>query len=252
MPSLSPTYGAPALEFKGNLLTLMVLHLLDYDNEKIAEQLAEKISKAPGFFQNAPVIIDLHAVQDEQADDDDKSVDLPELVGLMRRYGLIPVAVRGGNPLQHETVRSVNLGILTDTKQQRPKSYTEPKQVETSYTEPEPVEASAPSMTKIITQPIRSGQQVVALQGDLIVLSTVSHGAEILAHRHIHVYGILRGRALAGVNGDTDARIFCQHLDAELLSIAGQYQVNEDLPEALRNKSAQIYWAENALKIEPL
>ncbi|HAI69299.1 MAG TPA: septum site-determining protein MinC [Gammaproteobacteria bacterium] len=242
MPSLSPTYGAPALEFKGNLLTLMVLHLLDHDNEKIAEQLADKISKAPGFFQNAPVIIDLHAVQDEQADDDDKSVDLSELVGLMRRYGLIPVAVRGGNPLQHETALSVNLGILTDTKPLRPKSSTEP----------EPAEVSAPSMTKIITQPIRSGQQVVALQGDLIVLSTVSHGAEILAHRHIHVYGTLRGRALAGVNGDTDARIFCQHLDAELLSIAGQYQVNEDLPDALRNKSAQIYLAENALKIEPL
>jgi septum site-determining protein MinC len=243
MPSLSPTYGAPALEFKGNLLTLMVLHLLDRDNEKIAEQLADKISKAPGFFQNAPVIIDLHAVQEEESDDDDKGVDLVELVGLMRSYGLIPVAVRGGNPLQHETALSVNLGILTDTKPVRSKF---------SYTEPEPVEVSAPSMTKIITQPIRSGQQVVALQGDLIILSTVSHGAEILAHRHIHVYGALRGRALAGVNGDIEARIFCQQLDAELISIAGQYQVNEDLPDTLRNKAAQIHLAENALKIEPL
>ncbi|HEC83717.1 MAG: septum site-determining protein MinC [Candidatus Parabeggiatoa sp. nov. 2] len=234
---MSPNFYSPALEFKGNLLTLMVLHLFESDSDRIAEQLAEKISKAPGFFLKAPVVIDLHAVQDENSD-----IDLPELVRLLRNYGLIPVAVRGGNPQQHEMALSMNLGLLTDTKPERARRYLEQ----------EPIAMPVPSTCKILTQPIRSGQQVVALQGDLIVLSTVSHGAEILAHRHLHVYGALRGRALAGVNGDGEARIFCQHLDAELVSVAGQYQVNEDFPENLRGKPAQIYLEEDSLKIEPL
>jgi len=234
---MSPNLYSPALEFKGNLLTLMVLHLFDSDSQRIAEQLAEKISKAPGFFQHAPVVIDLQAVQDENSE-----VDLPELVKLLRNYGLIPVAVRGANPQQREMALSTNLGLLTDTKSVRTRSYPES----------EPVAVALPSNSKIVTQPVRSGQQLVALQGDLIVLSTVSHGAEILAHRHIHVYGALRGRALAGVNGDGEARIFCQQLEAELVSVAGQYQVNEDFPDNLRGNPAQIFLEEELLKIEPL
>jgi septum site-determining protein MinC len=231
----------PALEFKGSLLTLMVLHLFESNNEKVAEQLAEKISQAPGFFQQAPVVIDFYAIQDDS--EDRNEINLPELVKLLRSYGLIPVAVRGGNPQQHEKALGLDLGILTDTKSVRPRRYLES---ETIAAEP------APLSTKIVTQPIRSAQQVVALNGDLIVLSTVSHGAEILAHRHIHVYGHLRGRALAGVNGDGEARIFCQQLDAELLSIAGRYLVNEDLPEKLRDKSAQIYLEDDSLEIVAL
>jgi septum site-determining protein MinC len=236
---MSPNLYSPALEFKGSLLTLMVLHLFDSDSQRIAEQLAEKISKAPGFFQHAPVVIDLQAVQDENSE-----VDLPELVRLLRNYGLIPVAVRGANPQQREMALSTNLGLLTDTKPVRTRSYPE--------LEPVPVTLAIPSNSKIVTQPVRSGQQLVALQGDLIVLSTVSHGAEILAHRHIHVYGVLRGRALAGVNGDGEARIFCQQLEAELVSVAGQYQVNEDFPDNLRGNPAQIFLEEELLKIEPL
>lgn len=238
MPSTLPIPNTPALELKGNLLTLMVLHLLDSDSERIAEQLAEKVSKAPGFFKNVPIIIDLYAVQDDNND-----VDLPELVKLLRTHSFVPVAMRGGNPQQQDTALSLNLGILTDTK---------PEEHPHQDSEPDPVIIPAPSGSKLVRHPIRSGQQVVALHGDLIVLSTVSHGAEILANRHIHVYGTLRGRALAGVNGDCDARIFCQRLDAELISVAGQYQVNEEFPDNLRNKPAQIYLEEDTLKIEPL
>jgi septum site-determining protein MinC len=238
MPSMLENSPTPALEFKGNLLTLIILYLFETDNEKIAEQLAEKISTAPGFFLQAPIIIDLHAVHDND------NIDLAELVRLLRNHGLIPVAVRGGNPQQNEMAVSLNLGLLRDTKT-----------VRTSRTlelESEPTTAPTLPPPKIITQQIRSGQQVVALEGDLIILAPVSHGAEVLAQRHIHVYGALRGRALAGVNGDSEARIFCQHLDAELISIAGQYQVNEELPTELRGKSTQIYLEDDTLKIEPL
>jgi septum site-determining protein MinC len=222
-----------ALEIKGNLLTIMVLHLFESDTEIIAEQLAEKVSKAPKSFQQAPIVIDLQAVQN-----DNDGVDLPEIVRLLRAYGLIPVAVRGGNPQQHETALGLNLGLLADaTSGQKP---------------PYDPAASIPPMTRIITQPVRSGQQVVALNGDLIVLSTVSHGAEILAHRHIHIYGTLRGRALAGINGDHKARIFCQNLEAELISIAGQYKVNEDISEDLMGKPVHVYLDETSLKIKPL
>ena len=96
------------------------------------------------------------------------------------------------------------------------------------------------SPTKIITQPIRSGQQVYAPGGDLLILNSVSPGAELLADGHIHVMGALRGRALAGINGDPHAMIFCKSLEAELVSIAGQYQISEDLKDNLWKQPARI------------
>ncbi|EDN65814.1 Septum formation inhibitor MinC [Beggiatoa sp. PS] len=198
--------------------------------------MAEKISKAPGFFQQAPVIIDLHAVHD------DNTIKLAELVRLLRNHGLIPVAIRGGNPQQNETAVSLNLGLLLDSKTVRTSRALEPE-----------LATTAPSPPKIITQQIRSGQQVVALEGDLIVLAPVSHGAEVFSTTTYSYFMVLCGDALlAGVNGDNEARIFCQHLDAELISIAGQYQVNEELPLELRGKSAQIYLQDDTLKFDPL
>ncbi|KHD06220.2 hypothetical protein PN36_05600 [Candidatus Thiomargarita nelsonii] len=214
----------------------MVLHLFESDTEIIAEQLAEKISKAPSFFQHAPIVIDLQAVRKNK-------LDLAEIVSLLRTYGLIPVAVRGGSPLQDEIAFNLNLGRLADVKKPPQKNLLEPKK-----------SAKAPisPTTKIITKPVRSGQQVAALNGDLIVLSGVSQGAEILASRHIHIYGPLRGRALAGINGDNEARIFCQDLKAELLSIAGHYKVNEDIPADLMDQQVQIYLDEESLTIQSL
>lgn len=232
MPSSSPTLRPSAFELKGSFFTLLVLKLLNSHNELIYEQFMEKVAKAPHFFQNAPIIIDLQAVQGD-------NIDLPYLVNLLRNQGLMPIAVRGGNEEQNNLALSMALGLLPETKPERWRR-------ETSW------EPQNSSPYKIVTHPIRSGQQVVAHQGDLIILATVSHGAEILAQGNIHVYGALRGRALAGTNGDTQARIFCQSLEAELVSIAGQYQVNEGLPEHLRGKPTQVYLQENELKIEGL
>jgi len=233
---MSSETQTPAFELKGNLLTLMVLQLFEPNPTKIAEQLAEKVEQAPHFFQKVPVIIDLQAVSTTEA------IDLAYVVNLLRTHGLVPVALRGGQEQHHKQALSLNLGLLAEVKSERVRRLTEPPSTPTPPTE----------QSKIVTQPIRSGQQVVCLQGDLIVLAPVSHGAEILAQRHIHVYGALRGRALAGVNGDNSARIFCHYLDAELVSIAGQYQVNEELPPTLRGKAAQIYLEADRLKIQPL
>ncbi len=224
--------NTPAFELKGNLLTLMVLKVLEGNEEKIATQLLQKIQQAPDLFKQAPLVIDLQAMPVEAP------LDLVNLVKLVRNHQLMPVAIRGGNEHYKQIALSLSLGILPETK---------PK--------PTPAKASTPpTLTdKIVIQPVRSGQQMVAPQGDLVILSTVNPGAEVLAHRHIHIYGTLRGRALAGANGDEQARIFCQNLDAELVSVAGHYQISEEIKEDVRKKPVQIYIdSEGKLKIEIL
>ena len=105
---------------------------------------------------------------------------------------------------------------------------------------------------KLVTTHIRSGQQVYQTDGDLIVINTVNTGAEVLADGNIHVYGALRGRALAGVKGDTSARIFCQSLEAELISIAGKYKILESIAAEWHGKAVQIYLEGDELKIEQI
>jgi septum site-determining protein MinC len=105
--------------------------------------------------------------------------------------------------------------------------------------------------TRLITTPIRSGQQIYAQGGDLVVISSVSSGAELLADGNIHVYGTLRGRALAGINGNPKARIFCQHLEAELVAIAGEFKIFEQAPNSYPG-AVQIYLKDEQLRIESL
>lgn len=246
----------PAIELKGNLLTLMVLRILSTDLEQITAQLADKVAQAPNFFYQAPLVLDFNAIQAEA-----EPLNLSALIQVIRQQGLVPVAVRSANEQQQALAVNLSLGVLAAS----PRAERAAKPIATPNPEPQntlpmstelnPVDTfPQPSLgaTKIITQPVRSGQQVVNLQGDLIILAAVSPGAEILAHGHIHVYGALRGRALAGVNGDTEARIFCQQLEAELVSVAGHYQVNEELPDQFRGKSVQIFLADERLKLQTL
>jgi septum site-determining protein MinC len=135
---------------------------------------------------------------------------------------------------------------------------TEPAMPQTPPEPPAPVqEAGGQSQqvyaeTLVIKQPIRSGQKVYAKGGDLLVLSSVSTGAEILADGHIHVYGTLRGRAIAGAQGNEEARIFCNDLQADLIAIAGFYTISDDIPEEKQKKAVQIYLRKEQLLIEPL
>lgn len=111
---------------------------------------------------------------------------------------------------------------------------------------------AAQSATLVIDKPLRSGQQIYA-KGDLVVLGPVSYGAEVIAEGNIHIYAPLRGRALAGVHGNHDARIFCTCLEPELISIAGIYRTTENpLPADVLGKSVQIRLEQEKLMIEPL
>lgn len=233
-PENSNAQQAP-FELKGSLFTLTVLHLRRPDLKIMDRMLGEKVRQAPGFFTNAPAIIDLDTLEDPQA-----TVDFAGLYDLLRRRGIIPVGVRNGLPEQQSAAVLAGLPVMLEGR-----SHLEPRKSESG-------KAEVVRATKLVTQPVRSGQQVYASDGDLILLGAISPGAEVLADGNIHIYGRLQGRALAGAKGDSQARIFCQQLEAQLVSIAGHWRVIEDLDASARGQPVQIYLADDRLIIEPL
>ncbi|MDS4040044.1 MAG: septum site-determining protein MinC [Candidatus Competibacter sp.] len=225
---------SPPFELKGSLFTLTVLHLFQLDRTAIERHLTEKIRQAPNFFNNTPVVIDLEGMA-EPSD----GVDFSGLYELLRGHGMVPVGIRNGRPELQTVARLAGLPILPESR--APASSKKPDRVE-------PVLAHG----RLVNHPVRSGQQIYAPDGDLIVLGAVSAGAEVIADGHIHIYGALRGRALAGVKGDAEARIFCQSLEAELISIAGRYRISEQLDSSDRGKAVQVHLADDRLIIEHL
>ena len=226
-------------QLKGSLFTLTVLQLVEVDYQAFAQQLEAMAVQAPKFFRHTPVVIDLQKLADPG-----QPIDFALIVEELRQHGLIPVGLRGGQPDQQALALKVGLALLPETRAE-----TVASAGKLQNAPPVSPAATINQTSKVITQPVRSGQQVYAKGGDLIVLAPVSHGAELLADGHIHVYAPLRGRALAGIEGDQQARIFCQSLEAELVSIAGHYWVKEDLKNMNEQQFAQIYLEEERLKI---
>lgn len=223
-----------AFKLKGRLYTFTVLQLVTADCNSVSQQLTDTVQKAPKLFERTPVVFDLSAVK--QLD-----LDLQALCQLAREHGMIPVAIQGGSALQESIAQCQGLAILNA-------SASQDKPVIERSLDHKPIVETAKA--KLITAPVRSGQQVVAKGADLIVTAAVSHGAELLADGNIHVYGALRGRALAGISGGVDARIFCQSLEAELVSIAGYYRLSDAIEPM--NKPCQIYLVDEHIVIEPL
>jgi len=243
----------PSFEMKAAAFTLPVLRLLALDMDAVAEELAARVEQAPGFFRNTPVVVDLGALT--EAED---AVDFPQLVGLLRGLGMIPVGVRGGNAEQHQAAQAMELAILADVLKSRARAGSRPAGTETSETEPADSNGAAnlssgvDQTVSLITRPVRSGQRVYAAGGDMTVIAPVSSGADLMADGSIHVYGPLRGRAMAGLRGNKAARIFCSDLQAELVSIAGHYRVSENIPAELRGRQVQIFLDHEVLRIDPL
>lgn len=241
------TESAPAFDLKGSALTLMVLHLRETDTETLTRQLQAKFGQAPGFFKHVPLVIDLAGLQDPE-----QIPNFVQLANTLRDFGLMLTAVRGGNARQNERALAANLGLLAAPRaEQAPPPAAIEEVAQQPNLEPQPEGVAGPK-AKIIGQPIRSGQRVVAPHGDLIVLAPVNSGAEILAAGNIHVYGPLRGRALAGVKGDREARIFCLQLHPELVAIAGEYMVNDEMDKAQFGQSAIIALEDNQLTVQSL
>ncbi|MCB1986470.1 MAG: septum site-determining protein MinC [Burkholderiales bacterium] len=262
------------LEFKSSTFFTPILILFSNEIAAIEQTLQDKISLAPDFFKNSPLIIDVRELNKSALE-----VNVAEIVDMLRMIGLFPIGLRGGNEQQNKQAQKLsipvdagrdienNLAVQEQNQQKAPDKHsaestavedvgTQEKTAETAVSKTlDATEKSAPQAVPvramIIAQPVRSGQRIYA-QGDLVVMSQVSAGAEIMAEGNIHVYNTLRGRALAGVQGNTSARIFCLDLQAELVSIAGDYKTSEHMTKQLQKKPVQVYLQDHALIIKEI
>jgi len=230
-------------QLRGNSFTMMVLKVLDPVSPNFFPALAGKVRQAPNFFRHAPIVLDFDELSAEVA------FDVAAFVARVREQYLLPIGFHGGPAGVQE--QSLALGLVPMPTGRAAKLELA-RPVDSSgqpvAPPPEPVYRSA----LVVSEPVRSGQQVYAQGTDLIITASVSHGAEVLADGNIHVYGALRGRALAGISGDNAARIFCQSLEAEVVSIAGLYRVSEDLDQSHIKKAVQIRLDDGFLHIAPL
>ncbi|MFA9439262.1 septum site-determining protein MinC [Uliginosibacterium sp. sgz301328] len=245
------------IEFKAGSITAMTAVIRELDNVRLADSLHTMMGGMGEFFADEATVIDL--TQLSSAPD---RVDWAGLGSLLRRYGLQPVALKGTPEHLVESARKAGLAVLGDGAARvsaADKTAPAPAAAEPAKVEPVAAPAQA-AATMIIERPIRSGQQIYARGGDLVILGGVSNGAEVIADGSIHCYGPLRGRALAGAQGDTRARLLCTNFGPELVSIAGVYRTFErGVPENLAAKPAHAVLREAAggkgghtLNIEPL
>jgi septum site-determining protein MinC len=256
-------------ELEGMVSTVTVLRLLTPDLAAIRKGLANKIEQMPGFFQDAPVALDLSALEGSDEDEEPpaqgrREVPLAQLAGLLSDLKLVPVGIRHLRETRRAEARAVGLGLLRGSGRKALKPKEVP--VEAASAASGAPSAPAPSAQRgddrrrnedplgalMLRAPLRSGQVVYAEQTDAIVLAHVNAGAELIADGNIHIYGALRGRALAGAHGNGEARIFCKSLEAELVAIAGCYLRSDEIPEARRGKPAQIYLEKEQLVIVDL
>jgi septum site-determining protein MinC len=235
-------YNPPALEFKSSTFSVPVLVLSSNDLAVIEQQLQAKIRLAPEFFRDSPLVLDIQELNKKDLD-----IDIVALMEILREPGLLPIGIRGGNVKQNKKALALRIPVYSINSSRAPAE----AQKQQPIAPPTPEPKTDKGTTTLITHPIRSGQRLYA-SGDLVVLAQVSAGAEILAEGNIHIYGTLRGRALAGVQGNTEARIFCSDLQAELISIAGNYKISEDLQAIMRNKPVQIYLQDHTIIIKDI
>jgi septum site-determining protein MinC len=196
------------------------------------EEIDATLARSPGFFIGKPVVLDLSALDLSRA----------AITHLLNNLEERNIRVLGIEGVDSEKLTTSMPPLLTGGRS-------------CVITRTEPAvkpEAKPKSNSLLLESPVRSGQSIVFTDGDVTVLGSVGSGAEIVAGGSIHIYGTLRGRAMAGVNGNSSARIYCQKIEAELLAIDGYYQTAEEIDEALRNRPAQAWLQGDTMKITPL
>ncbi len=236
-------------EIKSANLPLVALLLKSTDLAALQRELTLRFGDIPDFFDQDALVIDLTPLQASAADE---AIDFAALISLLRAYRLAPLAVKGGSQAQMAAAQAAGLMAAPDahllggkSKGDKAGKNSAPPEAPAAPTAaaPKANAAAAPGQLSalIIDKPLRSGQQVYARGRDLVVLAMVNAGAEVIADGHIHVYAPLRGKAMAGARGNTDARIFALALEAELLSIAGVYRTSENpLPASVQGKPTQV------------
>ena len=237
-PCTPMTVATPTtFEIKSANLPLVALLLKSGDMAAFEREMAQRFGDIPDFFDNDALVIDLTPLQDA---DDDVALDFSTLTALLRSYHLQPIAVKGGSAAQMSAARQAGLLPAPDAHVTTPRPAQATAELAAAPT-PQPQVHAAPLGAMVIDKPLRSGQQVYARGRDLVVLAIVNAGAEVIADGNIHVYAPLRGRAIAGARGNTEARIFALTLEAELLSIAGIYRTSENpLPPEFSGQPTQV------------
>lgn len=253
--SQSVDFGNQAefFQIRGQSYTLISLRVVNPDNHQFFMELHKEIGRAQDFFRHAPVVIDIGPIADQQP------INLAEFGRRLRQLNLVPVGIQNGNEAWNAMAINAGFGLFPAG---RPASTTkresdsdaqpadEPRQLTPAETIAPPAaaagqvkptaQATGRAPAKIVTEPVRAGQQIYAKNADLIALAQIQPGAELMADGNIHIYSSLRGRAHAGVSGDAGARIFCRSMEAQLISIGGIYLVNEEIEQQFLGQPVQI------------
>ena len=233
-------------ELKGSLFPLSILQLEDNDLTKLVNQLQNKLAQAPSFFYRAPLVINIEKLENQQ-------IDFSLLKSTIEQLDFICVGICNGSNEQKTQARIANLAVLKQPKtEQRTNQQDSPKQTPSTAPATTTEKLKEPTPTKVVSQNIRSGQQIYEIESDLVIIGSVGNGAEVIADGSIHIYGTLRGRAIAGASGDQNAAIFSLSIEAELVSIAGTYWLSESLQSDAWKKSGMVKLEHEQLVIEPL
>jgi septum site-determining protein MinC len=246
-------------ELKIGQVGIANLRVRTLDVAQLAAEMRDRVQRAPKLFARAAVILDFGGLS--------KTPDVDtarKLVDGLREAGVLPVALAYGTREIEDLAAALNLPLLSKFRAQYERTGETPAEpapaprasakaapaAEPAPAPPTSQPGAAPGMMQ--ASPVRSGQQVYAENCDLTVLTTVGAGAEVIADGSIHIYGALRGRALAGAQGNEKARIFCREFHAELVAVAGHYKVLEDIPKDLRGKAVQVWLDQGQLRIAAL
>lgn len=247
----------PAGELKIGQVGIANLRVRTLDVARLAEEMRSRVTRAPKLFERAAVILDFGGL-----------AELPDtttaqaLIDALRDAGALPVALAWGSPANAALAESLDLPVLSKFRAQYENADAAPapappRAAPEPAAAPPPAAKAAPAAAAVepgLMQAgsVRSGQQLYAQNRDLTVLSSVGAGAEVIADGSIHIYGPLRGRALAGAQGSATARIFCRSFHAELVAVAGHYKVLDDIPRELHGKAVQVWLEHDELKIAAL
>lgn len=264
-PSVDFESRAEFFQIRGQQYTLVTLRVVEPDDHQFFMELHKEIGRAPDFFRNAPVVIDVGPIADR------KPTNLAEFSRRLRQLQLVPVGVQNGSDDWNRVAINAGLGLFpagrsasasasgVPASNDRPAVASDPRPEQVapaparpspSSAEPKPADVSAGA--RIVNEPVRAGQQIYAKNADLIVLAQVQPGAELMADGNIHIYSNLRGRAHAGVGGNTNARIFCRSMEAQLISIAGIYLVNDEIEQQFLGQPVQIGCQNETIVMEKL
>ena len=247
--------AATSLEQAGELKMGQVgianLRVRSFDIPKLAAEMRERVERAPNLFSRAAVVVDFGELSKTP-----DAASARALMDALKATGVLPVALAYGTSAIEKLSVELGLPLLAKFRAQyEPATSAAPEPpaaAKRTRAEPEPAPpaATAPvgeTVSQMHATPVRSGQQVYAQGRDLTIVSVVGAGAEVIADGSIHIYGPLRGRALAGAQGNEKARIFCREFHAELVAIAGRYKVIEEVPKELRGKPVQVWLEQETL-----